>query len=70
MACGWFTERVGQESGGHDGCFHGVTEAETCLCRGRLLDTHLFARPVWRGIYKRFHYATDVQTTLSSVEWL
>ena len=70
MVCGRVTERVGQESGVHEGCFHGVTDAETCLCRGRLLDTHLFALPVWRGICKRFHYATDVQPPLSSVEKL
>lgn len=47
-----------------------LPRAETCLCRERLLDTHLFALPVWRGIYKRFHYATDVQPPLSSVEKL
>jgi len=52
------------------GAFMVLPRAETCLCGGRLLDTHFFALPVWRGIYKRFHYATDVQTTLSSVEWL
>ena len=52
------------------GAFMVLPRAETCLCRERLLDTHLFALPVWRGIYKRFHYATDVQPPLSSVEKL
>jgi len=47
-----------------------LPRAETGLCRERLLDTCLLALEVVRGIYKRFHYATDVQPPLSSVEKL
>ena len=47
-----------------------LPRAETCLCRERLLDTCLLALEVVRGVYMWFHYAIDVQPTLSGIEKL